>query len=369
MCSSSPPPPPDYAGAAAAQGAANLETARAQGRMNNANVIGPGMSRTVTWDGDVPTVSTNLTPEEWAIYNQNVATRQQLGELGLQGATSLEGIVGKPLDLSGVAGHGGVYRAGTNPQALNTFGLPGMPNAYQGGQNLPDVQSGEATRSRVIQAMLSRSNDEIGRHEEQVKSDLIAQGLRPGTEAYAREMDAIGRQRNDAMSQAEIAGGAAAQQMFGMDSSRRAQLYGEGTTDAGLRYQQGMGIRDQALDEQGQRFGQQGQVAELGMRQQAQTSDQQNALRTRQIAELITQRQMPLNEIIGLMGGGQVNNPYAQPAQPFQGTNIAPPPIFGAHQAQNQYGMDVYNAQTGSANAQTGALAGLGGAAMIAMGF
>jgi hypothetical protein len=51
MGKSSPaaPPPPDYAGAAAAQGAANVETARLQGRINNPNVNGPLGSQTVTW--------------------------------------------------------------------------------------------------------------------------------------------------------------------------------------------------------------------------------------------------------------------------------------------------------------------------------
>lgn len=47
--SPSAPAPPDYAGAAVAQGAANLETAKAQGRMNNPNVVGPLGSQTVTW--------------------------------------------------------------------------------------------------------------------------------------------------------------------------------------------------------------------------------------------------------------------------------------------------------------------------------
>jgi hypothetical protein len=47
--SPSAPPPPDYAGAAAAQGAANVETARLQGRINNPNVIGPLGSQTVTF--------------------------------------------------------------------------------------------------------------------------------------------------------------------------------------------------------------------------------------------------------------------------------------------------------------------------------
>ena len=45
--SPSPPPAPDYTGAAAAQGAANLETARAQGRINNPNIRGPLGNQTV----------------------------------------------------------------------------------------------------------------------------------------------------------------------------------------------------------------------------------------------------------------------------------------------------------------------------------
>jgi len=47
--SPSPPAAPDYAGAATAQGAANVETARLQGRMNNPNISGPLGSQTVTF--------------------------------------------------------------------------------------------------------------------------------------------------------------------------------------------------------------------------------------------------------------------------------------------------------------------------------
>lgn len=49
--SPAPPAAPDYAGAATAQGAANVETARLQGQMNNPNIIGPLGSQTVTWGG------------------------------------------------------------------------------------------------------------------------------------------------------------------------------------------------------------------------------------------------------------------------------------------------------------------------------
>ena len=47
--SPAPPAAPDYAGAATAQGAANVETARLQGRMNNPNISGPLGSQTVTF--------------------------------------------------------------------------------------------------------------------------------------------------------------------------------------------------------------------------------------------------------------------------------------------------------------------------------
>ena len=47
--SPSPPAAPDYTGAAQAQGAANVDTARLQGKISNPNIIGPLGSQTVTF--------------------------------------------------------------------------------------------------------------------------------------------------------------------------------------------------------------------------------------------------------------------------------------------------------------------------------
>lgn len=364
MCAPDPPPPPDVIGQANAQGTANREAALTQGRINNPNIVGPGSSRTVTWDGETPTITTNLTPEEWAIYNQNTANRGGLGRLASQGIDSAQGIIGSPIDTTGLPSSGGVYNPDGRLQTFDPNRLPGMPSVYQGGKNLPGVDSGEGTRNRVIQAMLSRSNERIGQGEEQTKSDLIAAGIRPGTEAYAREMDAIGRQRNDAMSQAEIAGGDAAQQQFGMDAARRAQIYGEGTTDAGLMYEQGMGVRRQGQGEQGQQFQQQGSASELAQRQQGQQNSQQNEARRQAIAEAITKRQLPLNEIIALMSGTQTNGAQSLGGPAFNASQVAPAPIFAANQANNQYGMDVYNSQAATANQRQQAI---GQAAITAM--
>lgn len=276
MCAPSPPPPPDYAGAAAAQGAANKEAAIASSNLNNPNVINPYGTQTFTEGvnpGDRPTLTQTFSPEQQALYEQSVKTKGLLGGLGEQGATSLQGIVGKQLDLSGAPAVGGY----------------------------------DDTRKKVIDAMMSRTNEDYAQQTDQANSDLVAAGIRPGTKAYADRMQAIERSRNDARQQAEVAGGNAASQAFNTDTQRRKDA----------------------------------------------------------IAEILSQRGVPLNEITALMSGSQVSNPFAVPGV-AQNANIAPAPVFGAANAAGQYGTDVYNADVGANNAMMKGLFGLGSAAILA---
>ena len=60
------PPTPDYAGAAQAQGAANVETARASAKLSNPNIYGPLGTQLVSYEGDIPTVRQTLTPSAQA---------------------------------------------------------------------------------------------------------------------------------------------------------------------------------------------------------------------------------------------------------------------------------------------------------------
>jgi hypothetical protein len=405
MCSPSPPPAPDVIGAANAQGAANVQTALTQGRINNPNVIGPGSSRTVSWgsstpppsapsgtpttnpqewaayttaygqwamnhgENDTPTITTTLSPEEQAIYNQNVATRGTLSQLGTQGAQSLGGIIGKPLDTSGLPAAPEAYRGGGSPDVLDPRALGALPDAYKAG-NLPAMpQQSEALRQRVIDAMMTRSNADLAKRTEQTNSDLIAAGIRPGTEAYAREMDLIGRARNDARAQAEAGAGEEVSREYGMDLSTRQEAQNEALANSAQSFGQGMQRRGAQTAEQAQRFGQQGQVAQLQQGQQAQSYSQEAERRRQAIAEALTQRQVPLNEIIGLMSGSQVSNPFSGGGASgggFNPTSVAPPPIFGANQAANAYQTDVYNQQVGSANTQQSAAASIAAAAIMA---
>lgn len=373
MCAPSPPPPPDTIGAANAQGAANQATALTQAHVNNPNVITPSGSRTVSWDGETPTITQTLSPAELAIYNQNAATRGTLAGLGSQGAQSLTGIIGKPLDASGLPASPDAYRGGSSPEVLDPRSLGDLPSAYKGPGNLPPMPQGsEALRQRVIDAMMTRENTDLAKRTDQTRSDLIAQGIRPGTEAYAREMDLIERSRNDARAQAEANAGAEVARAYGMDLSSRQEGQKEALDNAQLSFGQGMQRRGVQASEQGQRFTQQGQVAQQQQGQQAQTYAQQAERRRQAISEALTQRQVPLNEIIGLMSGSQVNNPFAGSAPTsgnggFNGVNIAPPPIFGANQEANRYQTDVYNQQVGTANANTQAGATIAAGAIAAM--
>lgn len=275
MCAPSPPPPPDYGAAATAQGAANKETAIASSRLNNPNVVNP--YGTQTWQEGAtpdsrPTLTQTFSPEQQALYDQSLQTKGLLGGLGTQGATALQGIIGRGLDLTGA---------------------PAVPRDSQ------------ATRQNVIDAMMTRVNEDTDRSRDKANSELIAQGIRPGTKAYADRMAMIDRGYNDARQQAILAGGAEAQRDFGMDTQARKDA----------------------------------------------------------IAEILAGRQVPLNEITALMSGSQVSNPFAVPGA-AQNTNIAPPPIFGATQAGYNAALNNYNAQAAQSGGLMSGLFSLGAAGL-----
>jgi hypothetical protein len=333
--SSSAPPAPDYEGAAKEQGAANKEAAIASSQLNNPNVVSPygtqswttpgstrvfdqagydaamagynasasepyyetggpdtGYARTLvsgggpqgtapnkdsfwstTGGGDGrPTMTQTFSPEQQALYNQDVRTKGLLGGLGEQGARSLQGVVGKALDFSSA---------------------PGAPSA--GG-----------ARQDAYDAIMSRVNEETAAGKDQKNSSLIAAGIRPGTKAYQDAMFAIDRGANDARQQAITAAGAEGQRDFGMATQSRKDA----------------------------------------------------------IAELLAQRQTPLNEINALMSGSQVSNPFAIPGA-AQNANSQPAPIYNAALQAGQYDTDAHNQKVAGQNSMMSGLFGLGSAALM----
>lgn len=275
-CAPSPPPAPDYTGAAREQGAANVDAARVQGKINNPNVINPYGTQYTTWEGDQPTLTQTFSPDQQALLDQSNATKLSLGELSGQGADALKGVVGKAVDFSGA---------------------PASPG------------SATETRAKVIDAMMGRVNEDYGRATDETNSQLIAAGIRPGSRAYDDKMQLLQRGKNDAAQQAYLAGGQEMTRDFQTDTQRRKDA----------------------------------------------------------IAELLSQRQVPLNEITALMSGSQVQNPFAIPTY-AQNAQVAPAPVFGATQAAGNWESDLYNAQAAQAGNLQSGLFGLGGAGMMAYG-
>jgi hypothetical protein len=356
MCAPSPPPPPDYAASAKAQGEANVEAARVQGRMNNPNVITPYGRQTVTWgtpggtptppppaadvpqssvssgpipigqpgygegDGyvdyqntgsglqavwvnnapsavqqmqstptsgasqsytdDQPTVTRTFSPEQQELYDQQTQVSNKLGLLSLGGLDWLQKTVDQPLDLSGVQEYA---------QA---------PTAD------------EATRKAVSQAILARQQPGMQQKQDELRTNLITRGFRPGTEAWNREWQRLGAQENDLRLAADAAGGQEMQRVFGM----------------GL---------------QGAQFN--------------------NTKRGQQIQEALLKRRLPLEELNALRTGAMPSLPQFQN---YQGANVAPAPIFGAAQAQYGASADAYNAQAAQSGNMMNGLFGLGAAAL-----
>lgn len=144
-------------------------------------------------DPNIGTVRQTLSPGEQAVYNSNLQTRQNLGNLGIQGSNALSNIIGKQIDFSGA----------------------------------PTVGNGAETRQKVYDALMSRVNEDTTNSRDQSNSDLIARGIRPGTKAYDDAQNQITRGYNDARGVAETNAGNAAAQQFGMDTQARNNYISE----------------------------------------------------------------------------------------------------------------------------------------------
>lgn len=281
------PATPDYVGAAKQQGVENVETARVQAKFNNPNVYTPYGTQLVSYNGDQPTITQSLTPEAQKTLNEQQNTQYQLAALGSKGAGLASNVLDKPFTFGGPSVQ----------TSLDLSNVAKMPvNAGTTGQ----------------EAIMSRLEPSLQKNRVSTETQLINQGLRPGTEAYNNAIQLLGQQENDARTQAALQG-------INLDTSANAQGY------------------NQAL--QGAQFG---------------NTAQQQAL-----AQAIQQRQMPLNEITALMSGSQIQNPQFQA---YQGSNVAAAPIFGATQAQGQAEQNTYNQQVASQNANTAGLFSLAGA-------
>ena len=279
-----PPPAPDYAGAAQAQGAANVETARLEGRMNRPDVVSPYDITRVTDLGDDRFLQTySLTPEYEA---------QRVKQVGISDAY---------LDTAGR------LLGGLPQESFSLANLPSQPGMIDR-SNFAQVPTMENLNDYATRVETAYYNRAVGRLQPQfqqqeidLRTQLINAGIPEGTTAYNNAFAELRMAQNDTLQ------GVAAESIREGQALADAQL-GRAT---GLRSFQ---ISDAAS-----------RVAE------------QERMRDRQLADLLLQREVPLSEIATLTGlpapatrGGQI----ADTGLNVPATSIAPPPLFAATQAQ-----------------------------------
>jgi hypothetical protein len=449
--SPSPPPPPDPVATAKAQGAANTESAIATAKLNNPNVVSPYGTSTVKYGADAffannpealkefqtdhgdmtatqfaqlyssvrpelqygyseytPYMVQTLNPESQKIFNAQQQTKQQLADLSNLGAQNASTVLNTPFKFEGrkanesIAEAGDIsqgpnannFLAGIGPNAGNFMAVAG-PNAANfmanRGLDTSNVAAMPINAGMTAQnAIMARLEPQLARNRVSTETQLINQGLRPGSEAYNNAATLLGQQENDQRTQAVLQG-------LGLDMSANAQGYGQALSSGQFRNAAqaqnfGQGNMQQQLfnQAQAQNFGQgtaaqntanqaAGQnytqnyntVAQNNAAQQQQFNQNQmqaafeNQARQQALAEAIQQRQMPLNEITALMSGSQIANPQFQA---YQGTNIAPAPIAQATQNAYQGALNNYNQQVAAQNANTSGLFSLGSAGISAYG-
>jgi hypothetical protein len=299
-----------------------------------------------------------------------------MANLAGTGYTNAFDTLNKPFSFGGPA----VQTSLAAPGALQAGPAAGAYGTAQGGVNAPTLQSnldlsGVAKMPvnagmTAQEAIMARLEPNLARNRVSTETQLINQGLRPGTEAYDNAARLLGQQENDQRTQAALQGInldiSANQQGFGqaLDTGQFQNNANLAGFTAGLQNQQ---AGNQAIS---QNFGQGQSAAQMQNAMVAQQANQNlqqgqfaNTAQQQALAQALQQRQMPINEISALISQSQIQNPTFGA---YQGSNIAAAPIANATAMQGAFDQNIYNQQVGTSNANTAGLYGLGGAATSA---
>jgi hypothetical protein len=390
--SAAAPPTPDYTGAAKQQGKDNLTAAREQNVMSNPNMVTPFGNQTVTFSsptldqgayqtaldkynqggginkndyytttggsgsgegenagttvfnqsgydaalakraapnqadymtgGGQPTVTQTLTPQAQQTLDSQMRVQTALANLGETGIGNAQATLSKPF-------------VPTTTDIQHGFGDPNSFNAQSGidtsGIAKMPINAGTTAQKLIME----RLNPTIEAGDTSFKQALANQGLAPGTAAYDAAYRNRSNQINDLYNQAALQG-------INLDLTANQQGYNQALAKAGL-YNSAMG----------QNYGQ-----KLGGAQFANQAQQQ------QLGQDLTLRSQPINEVIGLMGGSQIQLPQFQG---YSGAAVAPAPTFAGAQAQGQADMTKYGTAQAGNNATTQGITSI--ASMAAMAF
>lgn len=196
----SAPPAPDPAATAAAQAAANKETAIAQRALNMFDVESPqgtiSYSPTGQMVGDIERykVTQALSPEQQRLYDLSTQAQQRYGEIGTEQLSRVGDVLGQPFSTA-------------------EFGAAPVVN--------------EATRRQVAASMMGRLEPQLDARRAALETRLANQGFVSGSEAYNTAMDENNRAYNDALLAADIAAGGEMRNVYALEAAARDKAINE----------------------------------------------------------------------------------------------------------------------------------------------
>ena len=167
----SSPTPPDPMKTAMAQKEVNKEEAISQNNLNTVNQITPQGTlnyQTIGTNSDgtpIRTATTSYSPGEQSVYDKGLATRQNIGQIGVDQSSRIGALLGTPVNLSN-----------------------------------------DATEKRLMELGRKRLDPMMAERRSATETDLLNRGITPGTEAYTRAMGQVGQQENDAYNQLLLTG-------------------------------------------------------------------------------------------------------------------------------------------------------------------
>lgn len=345
------PPQTDYAGAAAAQGAANKETAIAQSMLNNPNTYTPYGNQIYSGgeDGGRPTLTQTLSPTGQRQFDMSNSIREQLlGQLEHWGGNNVAralsqspipaGTAAQDFDPrfmpdQGVQTDSGFWSAAPMQEDVNLAAASPIPGADA------------ATRAMVTNAIYSQGarflDPQFAQRQDQLNSDLSNQGIFRGSDAFSTAQDDLDRQRmqqyGDLRDRAIMQGGEEMARDFGLGMQAHQQGVSDILQSAGFHNQARGDMINQLLADMSARNSALTTSANIA----TQGSNLYNSGRAQSATEAAQGMMLPINASIGLLSGTQVQAPNFQATAP---TSIAPPPIYQAAQDTGAQQMAGYNA-------------------------
>lgn len=292
---SAPSPPNPYA-VAGAQTGTNIGTSIANAFLGNVNQITPTGS--VTWDQTdtftwsdpetgksykIPrfTATTEMTPEMQALHDKNMQNQQGLADVAGQQIDTISNHLSQPFSLDEVDINA--------PKLKGSIDSAGPITRTYGDNDF------SADRQRVEEAIMGRMDPYIQQDRDRLRTQLVNQGFREGSEGYDRAFGNLERQIGDTRLGAILAAGQEQSRLMDMEAQRAA-------------------FQNAA---QSQQFGQNMAMADYGNQISQQDFSNQMSLQNWQDSRAVQNRNQPINEITALMSGSQVSPPsFAIGAQP-----------------------------------------------------